>query len=40
MINKERLLNRFLNYVQIDSPTKQELEFAEYLKKRNGIYRT
>lgn len=33
MINEERLLNRFLNYVQIDSPTKEEREFAEYLKK-------
>lgn len=33
MINKERLLNRFLEYVQIDSPTKKEREFAEFLKK-------
>jgi len=32
MINKERLLNRFLEYVQIDSPTKNEREFANFLK--------
>lgn len=32
MINKERLLNRFLEYVQIDSPTKSEKEFADFLK--------
>lgn len=31
MINKDRLLERFLDYVQIDSPTKEEREFAEYL---------
>ena len=31
MINEKRLLDRFLKYVQIDSPTKQEREFAEYL---------
>lgn len=33
MINKERLLNRFLEYVQIDSPTKNEKQFADFLKK-------
>lgn len=33
MINKERLLERFLKYVQIDSPTKEELEFALALKE-------
>lgn len=32
MINKKRLLDRFLQYVQIDSPTKEELEFAEFMK--------
>lgn len=33
MINEKRLLNRFLEYVQIDSPTKEELEFAKFLEK-------
>lgn len=33
MINEKRLLERFLKYVQIDSPTKEELEFALVLKK-------
>lgn len=33
MINEKRLLERFLAYVQIDSPTKEEREFAEYLMK-------
>ena len=33
MINQERLLERFLKYVQIDSPTKFEREFADYLQK-------
>ncbi|NLN15409.1 MAG: M20/M25/M40 family metallo-hydrolase [Tissierellia bacterium] len=33
MINKERLLERFLEYIQIDSPTKLEREFAEHLMK-------
>lgn len=33
MINEKRLLERFLNYVQIDSPTKYEREFAEYIMK-------
>ena len=32
MINEKRLLNRFLEYVQIDSPTKEELEFANFIK--------
>ncbi len=32
MINEERLLNRFLEYVQISSPTKEEREFADFLK--------
>lgn len=31
MINEKRLLERFLKYVQIDSPTKHEREFAEHL---------
>ncbi len=33
MINKDRLLERFLTYVQIDSPTKEERDFAEFLMK-------
>lgn len=33
MINEKRLLDRFLKYVQIDSPTKYEREFADYLMK-------
>ena len=33
MINKERVLERFLKYIQIDSPTRNEKEMAEYLKK-------
>lgn len=33
MINEKRLLDRFLKYVQIDSPTKYEREFADYLQK-------
>lgn len=33
MINNERLLNRFLEYIQIDSPTKEERNFAEHLMK-------
>ena len=32
MINEERLLNRFLEYIQISSPTKAEREFADLLK--------
>jgi len=33
MINEKRLLDRFLKYVQIDSPTKYEREFADFLMK-------
>lgn len=33
MINEKRLLDRFLNYIKIDSPTKFEREFALYIKK-------
>ena len=33
MINEKRLLERFLNYIQIDSPTKFEREFADYIMK-------
>ncbi|NLY77767.1 MAG: M20/M25/M40 family metallo-hydrolase [Tissierellia bacterium] len=33
MINQKRLLERFLNYVQIDSPTKYEREFADFIMK-------
>lgn len=32
MINEERLVERFLEYIQIDSPTKEELEFAKHIK--------
>lgn len=32
MINKKRILDRFLRYVQIDSPSKEEREFADFLK--------
>ena len=32
MINQERLINRFLEYVQIDSPTLSEADFKERLK--------
>lgn len=32
MINEDRLIERFLKYVQIDSPTKEELEFAKHIK--------
>lgn len=32
MINEDRLVKRFLEYVQIDSPTKEELEFAQHIK--------
>ncbi|WP_210365843.1 tripeptidase T [Bacillus sp. REN3] len=34
MINKERLLNEFLELVQIDSETKHEAEIARVLKKK------
>ena len=33
MINEERLLNRFLEYIQIDSPTREEKEFAVFIKE-------
>lgn len=33
LINKERLVDRFMRYVQIDSPTKEEREFALILMK-------
>ncbi|MGO1468648.1 MAG: M20/M25/M40 family metallo-hydrolase [Tissierella sp.] len=32
MINEKRLVERFLQYVQIDSPTKHERKFANHLK--------
>ncbi|GAA0116798.1 M20/M25/M40 family metallo-hydrolase [Clostridium senegalense] len=31
MVNKERILNEFLKYVQIDSETKNEKEFANFI---------
>src|SRR3954447_4825846 len=34
MINQERLLNEFLELVQIDSETKHETEIAKVLKKK------
>ena len=37
MINEKRLLNRFLRYVQIDSPTQNEREFAVCLKNEMEI---
>lgn len=33
MINEKRVLERFLEYIQIDSPTKEEGEFAAFLEK-------
>jgi len=33
MINRDRIVNDFIKYVQIDSPTKQEKEFAEFISK-------
>src|SRR5690606_37905293 len=33
MIKEERLLERFLRYIQIDSPTKYERDFADHLKE-------
>ena len=33
MINQERLVNAFLEYVQISSPTKKEGEFARHITK-------
>lgn len=37
MINEERLLNEFLELVQIDSETKYEAQIAKVLKKNSGI---
>lgn len=31
MINQERIVNEFLKYVQIDSPTKREAKFADFI---------
>lgn len=31
MVNRERIVNEFLKYVQIDSPTKREGSFAEFI---------
>ncbi len=36
MINEDRLINRFLKYVKIDSPTKSELKFASFFNEGNG----
>ena len=33
MINQDRLVKRFIDYVQIDSPTNYELDFANHLIK-------
>lgn len=33
MINRDRIVNEFIKYVQIDSPTKNEKEFAEFITK-------
>ena len=33
MINEERIVNAFMEYVQIDSPTKSELEFSQYIRR-------
>lgn len=33
MINRERIVNEFLKYVQIDSPTKQEADFAKFISE-------
>lgn len=32
MINEKRIVNAFMQYVQIDSPTKSELEFSLFIK--------
>ncbi|MDL2211890.1 M20/M25/M40 family metallo-hydrolase, partial [Erysipelotrichaceae bacterium OttesenSCG-928-M19] len=34
MINKERMINNFLDYVQIDSETKNEKEMCDYITKK------
>lgn len=33
MINEKRIVDAFIKYVQIDSPTKSELEFSLFIKK-------
>lgn len=33
MINEKRIVDAFMEYVQIDSPTKSELEFSLFIKK-------
>lgn len=33
MINEKRIVDAFIEYVQIDSPTKSELEFSQFIKK-------
>ncbi|MDO5095852.1 MAG: M20/M25/M40 family metallo-hydrolase [Peptostreptococcaceae bacterium] len=33
MVNQERVVKNFMDYVQISSPTKSEKEFADFLKK-------
>jgi len=33
MINEKRIVDAFIEYVQIDSPTKSELEFSKFIKK-------
>lgn len=33
MINQDRIVSEFMKYVQIDSPTKKEKEFAEFITK-------
>ncbi len=35
MVNRERLVERFLKYVQIDSETRNEKEFSEALIAEN-----
>lgn len=34
MINEKRILDNFLEYVQIDSPTREERDFAEFLMSK------
>src|SRR5690625_355772 len=34
LINRERLINQFIQLVQIDSETKEELAIATYLKEK------
>ncbi|WP_425446463.1 M20/M25/M40 family metallo-hydrolase [Dethiothermospora halolimnae] len=33
MVNRERIVNEFIKYVKIDSPTKSEKEFADFITK-------